>query len=649
MTASDSESFETALLGATPDAVLVVGRDGTVTYQGPRVGELLDYVPDALVGTRGLDHVHPDDRELVEKAFGAVVDGAAGEHVECRVTDAGDSWQWVELAIAAPEADAEAVEGFVVSVRDVAERIDAQREREDVLDRMTDAFVAVDADWRFTYVNDHAEALLGIDETTATGTALWDLLPELAGTSFDDRFHEAMVEQEPVSFEAYYEPVDAWFAASAYPSDTGLSVFFQDVTERIRTEQALAKNEKALRELHDVAADKGLAFEEKLVRLLDLGRERLGLSLGFLTRIEDGVQTVVACQGDHELLVRGGTCPLSEAYCKRTIDAEGLLATRDPETEWVADVAYETFGLETYVGGKVVVEGELYGTLCFADTEPRQHPFRSDERAFVELLVEWMAYELERDRREERLEEQNERLEAFASMVSHDLRNPLTVAQGHLELAREALDAGRPVDAESLAAIAVSHDRMERMIEELLWLAREGQDVGETEPVDLGVVAREAWSYVETDAGSLTIDVGEAAGDGSTDGADGTATVEADRDRLLQLFENLFRNALEHGPAEGDGSADDAESADGDGPSDGDESRDVRITVGTLPDGFYVADDGVGLPGEDLALFESGVTTEADGTGYGLAIVERIAEAHGWTVTATDAASGGARFEFRTA
>jgi signal transduction histidine kinase len=97
--------------------------------------------------------------------------------------------------------------------------------------------------------------------------------------------------------------------------------------------------------------------------------------------------------------------------------------------------------------------------------------------------------------------------------------------------------------------------------------------------------------------------------------------------RLARLFENLFRNSVEHGSRpEGDG---------------------VSVCVGTLPGGFYVEDDGVGIsPGERGHVLEFGYSTTEDGTGIGLGIVEDVATAHGWTVSITESASGGARFEF---
>jgi len=203
---------------------------------------------------------------------------------------------------------------------------------------------------------------------------------------------------------------------------------------------------------------------------------------------------------------------------------------------------------------------------------------------------------------EQTLEEQNERLDEFASAVSHDIRNPLNVADGHLELAREECDS------EHLQGVAHAHDRMETLIDDMLSLAREGGQVSDLETVDLGIVVQSCWQHVETAAATLRT---------PTD-----VTIEADRSRLQQLLENLIRNAVEHG------------------------GRDVTVTVGEHEGGFYVEDDGVGLP-EDARenLFKLGYSTTADGTGFGLSIVEQIAEVHGWELTICDGAGGGARIE----
>ncbi|SDY39707.1 sensor histidine kinase [Halopenitus persicus] len=212
----------------------------------------------------------------------------------------------------------------------------------------------------------------------------------------------------------------------------------------------------------------------------------------------------------------------------------------------------------------------------------------------------------EQEQYRRRLERQNERLERFASIVSHDLRNPLSVAEGYLELARET------GENESLDKVARAHDRMFELIEDLLELAKSGMNIGETETVELANVVHDCWQMIASAEATLTVqeDLG--------------MSMEADRDRLGELFENLFRNAIEHG------------------------GSDVAITVGTLPGkrGFYVEDTGPGIPEADHEkVLEPGYSTAEDGTGFGLAIVKEIVEAHGWEIRVTDGTDGGARFE----
>ena len=222
-----------------------------------------------------------------------------------------------------------------------------------------------------------------------------------------------------------------------------------------------------------------------------------------------------------------------------------------------------------------------------------------DGEAFVVAEIRDITAEKERERE---LERQNERLDRFASMVSHDLRNPLQVAKERLAVVREQQDSPH------FENIARAHDRMETIIEETLTLARQGETIDGTEPLDLGPAVEEWWADSGTETATLTVD--------------DAPTVQCDPSRLRHVFENLFRNVGDHC---GD---------------------DVAVTVGRLPDGFYVADDGPGIPeSERDAVFETGHTTADGNTGFGLAIVSEIVEAHGWSVSVTESEAGGARFE----
>jgi len=225
----------------------------------------------------------------------------------------------------------------------------------------------------------------------------------------------------------------------------------------------------------------------------------------------------------------------------------------------------------------------------------------------------------ERKQREQLRQQKNERLEKFAEIVSHDLRNPLSVASVRLELARQ------DPDGEHLDKIEGSLDRMETIIDDTLTLARQGQTVAKPKPVDLAALAERSWEGVETDGEVLV--------------TEDTVWIEADSERLTQVFENLFRNSVEHGYTSNQPGADDAI-------EHGSTSRTVTVRVGTLPDGFFVEDDGSGIdPDIRDKLFNPGVTTDPDGTGFGLVIISDIIDAHGWEITATESAAGGARFE----
>jgi len=198
------------------------------------------------------------------------------------------------------------------------------------------------------------------------------------------------------------------------------------------------------------------------------------------------------------------------------------------------------------------------------------------------------------------LRQQNERLDEFASMVSHDLRNPLNVAQGRLELAQ------RDGDLAHLEMVRDAHNRMATLIENILDLAQTQQFTVDRQPVEIESVVNQSWDHVETNEGTLVANL------------DGV--IAADTGQLQRLFENLFRNAVEHG------------------------GTTVTITVGELENGFYVEDDGPGIPEEDRDdVLERGFSTAADNTGFGLAIVASIARAHDWTISIAESADGGAR------
>ncbi|MEY7849663.1 histidine kinase N-terminal 7TM domain-containing protein [Natrarchaeobius sp. A-rgal3] len=263
-----------------------------------------------------------------------------------------------------------------------------------------------------------------------------------------------------------------------------------------------------------------------------------------------------------------------------------------------------------------------------------------------------------------KLETKNEQLERLASVVSHDLATPLATGESLLHLVRADVDDPDSELEQSLDDLDAVHRRLREFAEALPELARESTDVESPIECDLETVAESAWEVVDT--GRVTLAV------------DSTRTINADPRRLQQAFENLFQNAVEHGSvelvADGDPDATSRQTEAGDrvaGPTARSSKAVTTVRVGSIDSddagcesdrsdsstdsgrsetdsgGFYVEDDGPGVPDERREhLLEFGVST-GSGAGYGLAIVRTIIEAHGWSLEIVDSRDGGARFEVR--
>jgi PAS domain S-box-containing protein len=289
---------------------------------------------------------------------------------------------------------------------------------------------------------------------------------------------------------------------------------------------------------------------------------------------------------------------------------ESMGATEDElvgKNVWEIDVNLDRDGLMDLLSGTDITEmfhvdttfRRLDGSTFPAEVHVRRLDLQGRDRF---LVITRDVSEHKAQKRE--IKRQNERLEAFASTVSHDLKTPLATAQGYVELARES------DTPEHLDRIERSLERMERIVGDVLWLAREGREIGSLEQIELEAAIDDAWEIVGGAERSMVLE---------TD--DGLGSIEADADRFRQLLENLLSNAIEHGG--------------------------TTVRVVALSDGFAIADDGPGVAETNRdRVFDRGYSTSEDGTGIGLAVVREIADAHGWDVCITDSTDGGARFEF---
>jgi len=445
--------------------------------------------------------------------------------------------------------------------------------------------------------NDRFLDRLGYDRDAVVGRPVWDFYGDESRTravdGFDSGREGTFGQQERTLVAADGERVATIFRASPrvdeYGDVIGTIGLYVDITDRKRRERTLER-------LHDVTRNLLRAETETEVAeiITDAVRDVLGYPTN-LVRLLDGDQLhpVAVSEAAERTLGDRPVYRIGEGIVGRAFaSGEPLLYDDVSALDDDYDRGDARASMVVPIGdhGVLSVGHTAVGTFDHSDRH-LAGVFAANADTALTLL----------DRTRD-LERQNARLEEFASVVSHDLRTPLSVVDGSLELARAQYDD------ETLDRAARSLDRAFGLIEDLLALARRDDDP-DFRPVDLAAVAEECWATADTAEATLVV-----AGD---------CRLRADESRLRRLLENLFRNSVEHGATDA-----------------------LTVTVGPLDDGFYVADDGVGLPdGRDV--FDAGYTTDAGGTGLGLAIVERIAREHGWSVDAREADGGGARFEFR--
>ncbi|MDB2265050.1 PAS domain S-box protein [Halorubrum ezzemoulense] len=560
-----------ALVEESNDVISIVDTEGVFQYQSPSIERILGYDPTETIGDTAWEYVHPDDRaDLIEAFERGVADPDANPLMEYRARHADGSWRWFE-ARGNNQLDNPAVEGYIINSRDVTEKKEREQELSLFFEESPLGAIQWGEEFQFERMNDRAEEILGYSETELHGEP-WERI-----VADDDRERVGDAVESLLDADGGRRVINdnvrkdgetltcEWHNRAVTDADgTVESVFskFQDVTERERRKRELQEYETVIEGLSDA------------VYVVDEDGRFRYVNDEFTELVGYDTETIIG--NTPSLIKDGNSVERAEHHLGR------LLSSNGPET-----VTFEVT-IQPRTGDPIACEDHM----CVLPYDGEEF---DGSVGVLRDITEHKQYEQE-------LEAQNERLEEFASIVSHDLRNPLGVAEGHIKLAEGGDENGHP--AKALDAIA----RSQALIDDLLTLAREGDQVDEVEAVDLGELAKKSWQSTETAQATLNVDESE--------------LIEADRDRLREIFENLYRNAVEHG---GD---------------------DVTVHVGAMEDGFCVADTGSGIPESARdEIFEAGYSTADDGTGFGLRIVEQIAKAHGWEVSVTESTEGGARFE----
>jgi len=484
----------------------------------------------------------------------------------------------------------------------------ANRRLDLILENTTAVMYLKDADGRYVFVNAEYERLFDIDSEELVGQFDEDIHPpEVAETvqANDRRVRETgdPIEVEERITVAGDERTYLSLKVPALDTDGEVEGVFgvsTEITERKERERQLEALNREIPRL--LSAE---TVEEVAERGVFLAREILGLQANAIHLYDAENEELAPVAYTDDVVDLVGDPPTfrdGESIAWRVFEDGAVTAIDDVQTD------PDIHNPESPIRSELYLPLGEYGILIGGSPTPSE--FDSQDVTIGELLAAHLTTALSQvnteqalRERESELEAHNERLEQFASMVTHDLRNPLSVASGTLELYRETGDASH------LETIDTSLTRIQELITDLAALARHGIPDEPHEPVELSEVARDAWTLIDTRSATLSTD---------------PCTVTGDASQLTALFENLFRNAVGHG------------------------GEDVTVRVGPLEDGFFVEDTGDGIPPDERdTVFEHGYTTGYSGSGIGLTIVSRIAQAHNWDITVTDSTEGGARLEFR--
>jgi len=604
-----------ALLDTSGDAIFVLdvdmsGQDPEFTFAQLSPG----YETQTGLSTDEVKDRTP--RDVFGEERGAELEANYSECIEQRkpisyreeLSIAPDARFW-ETSLAPVIVDDEIVR-IVGIARNVTEQVQRERKLEQANQRLEGLIEAapltimeIDADGEVVRWNDGAEEMFGWSSEEVIGE-FNPIIPEDQQSQFESH-RQAALNGKPIRGKEIQREtkegrrLDLLLSVAPIEDSNGevtsILAVLEDITEQKHLENRLRSLQRTAQQLSAAQST-----EEIANIAVDAAVEILGFEITGIWDYDEREHALIPITETAEARELVGESPRFDPG-----DSLAWQAFDTGELQVFDDVREddERYNEDTRIRSEIQVPLGDYGLISTGSPTTRE--FSETDVDLFRILGATVEAALARASREAELKRQNERLDQFASVVAHDLRNPLTVAMGFLEVAAET------GDPDHFEKVETAHDRIERLIEDLLTLARGETTVDDAERIDLAEISREAWGYVDTSAATMDLE-------------DDTPVVAGDPGRLSQLFENLFRNAVEHG------------------------GEDVTITVGKRADGgFYVADDGEGIPPENReTVFDHGVTTNEGGTGFGLSIVEDIAKAHGWTVSVGDSSDGGARFDF---
>jgi PAS domain S-box-containing protein len=472
-----------------------------------------------------------------------------------------------------------------------------------ILESVTDAFFALDRDWRFSYFNPQAETLLQRTRDELLGKVIWQAFPQALGTKFEREYRAAVAERRPVTFHEFYPaPLNDWFEVHAYPSDDGLSVYFQNITARKRAEEELRTSQGQLRLALDSAGLGSWHLDPVTVTLQT--DERFRAIFGTTAEMLDYDEAVAVIHPDDQARVRDAVAAAIRPLDPAPYAAEYRVIHPDGTVRWVFAKGRANFINEGAERKLLSIDGTV---LDITDRKQAEH---------------------DRERLMTQLQEYDQQKNNFLATLAHELRNPLA-AISNAVLLMDMSDSKQHRDY-STATIKRQNSHLSRLIDDLLDVSRinQGKLGLRREILDATVILDSAVQTVEPLVAErqhtldMIIDRGN-------------LWVDADPTRLEQIIINLLTNAAKYSENGGHICL-----------SAGHEGREIVIRV---------KDTGIGIAPKQLPnLF--GLFSQVDhnssrsegGLGIGLSIVRKLVELHGGEIAVTsDGLGRGSEFTIR--
>jgi PAS domain S-box-containing protein len=249
-----------AILQNLMDVVFVMDKAGMIKYVTPSVTAVLGYSEEELTGKAGFDFVHPEDMQRSKKLFDELLTNPDSAIItDIRIKNKQNGWSWVESKGINKFSDS-VIEGVIISLHDISERKQSEQQLQsysghitNILNSITDGFIALDHNFNILWWNPIAEQLTGIRDVDVLGKDLWQALPELKKIKKLTRYRASVKAKKSFSFELYISKLKAYFDIGAYPSQQGLFIYFKDITHR-KNQQMLLSLEKEVLELNINAA-----------------------------------------------------------------------------------------------------------------------------------------------------------------------------------------------------------------------------------------------------------------------------------------------------------------------------------------------------------------------------------------------------------